>query len=199
MSDLAVEIHKISPVDALNQLLTRRKDTGNCAYDISKHLGKTNKYSKVGWLLPVSLDKVVKEIGWTQGFKGSPDGTSGKEPSCQRRRHKRLRFHPCVGKIPWRRAWQPTPVLLPGKSHGQRRLAGYSPVQFGSVAQSCLTLWDPMDCQMPGFLNCSSPTPRACSNSCPPQFKSISFSALNFLYSPTLTSIHDYWRNHSFD
>ena len=48
MSDLAVEIHKISPVDALNQLLTRRKDTGNCAYDISKHLGKTNKYSKVG-------------------------------------------------------------------------------------------------------------------------------------------------------
>ena len=30
-----------------------------------------------------------------------------------------------VGKIPWRRKWQPTPVLLPGKSHGQRRLAGY--------------------------------------------------------------------------
>ena len=32
-----------------------------------------------------------------------------------------------VRKIPWRRAWQPTPVLLPGESHGQRRLAGYSP------------------------------------------------------------------------
>jgi len=32
-----------------------------------------------------------------------------------------------VGKIPWCRAWQPTPVLLPGKSHGQRSLAGYSP------------------------------------------------------------------------
>ena len=31
------------------------------------------------------------------------------------------------GKIPWRRAWQPTPVFLPGKSHGQRSLAGYSP------------------------------------------------------------------------
>ena len=30
-------------------------------------------------------------------------------------------------KIPWRRKWQPTPVLLPGKSHGQRSLAGYSP------------------------------------------------------------------------
>ena len=31
-----------------------------------------------------------------------------------------------VGKIPWRRAWQPTPVFLPGESHGQRSLAGYS-------------------------------------------------------------------------
>ena len=32
-----------------------------------------------------------------------------------------------VGKIPWRRKWQPTPVFLPGKTHGQRSLAGYSP------------------------------------------------------------------------
>ena len=37
------------------------------------------------------------------------------------------RFDPWVGKIPWRRKWQPTPVLLPGKSHGQRSLVGYSP------------------------------------------------------------------------
>ena len=36
-------------------------------------------------------------------------------------------FDPWVGKIPWRREWQPTPVLLPGKSHGQRSLVGYSP------------------------------------------------------------------------
>ena len=36
-------------------------------------------------------------------------------------------FDPWVGKIPWRRAWQPTPVSLPGESHGQRSLAGYSP------------------------------------------------------------------------
>ena len=32
-----------------------------------------------------------------------------------------------MGKIPWRKKWQPTPVFLPGKSHGQRSLAGYSP------------------------------------------------------------------------
>ena len=35
-------------------------------------------------------------------------------------------FNPWVGKIPWRRKWQSTPVLLPGKSHGQRSLVGYS-------------------------------------------------------------------------
>ena len=36
-------------------------------------------------------------------------------------------FDPWVRKIPWRRKWQPTPVFLPGKSHGQRSLAGYGP------------------------------------------------------------------------
>ena len=36
-------------------------------------------------------------------------------------------FDPWVGKIPWRRKWQPTPVLLPGESHGGRSLIGYSP------------------------------------------------------------------------
>ena len=39
----------------------------------------------------------------------------------------RPEFDPWVGKIPWRRKWQPTPVLLPGKSHGQRSLVGYIP------------------------------------------------------------------------
>ena len=50
-----------------------------------------------------------------------------REPSCQCRRLKRRGFDPCVGKIPWRRAWQPTPVFLPREFHGQRSLAGYSP------------------------------------------------------------------------
>ena len=49
---------------------------------------------------------------------------SGKESACQCKRH---RFNPWVGKIPWRRKWQATPVFLPGKSHRQRSLAGYSP------------------------------------------------------------------------
>ena len=58
---------------------------------------------------------------------GFPGGASGKEPACQCRRYKRNRFGPWVGKIPWRRAWQPPPVFLPGESHGQRSLVGYSP------------------------------------------------------------------------
>ena len=39
---------------------------------------------------------------------------------------RRLGFNPWVGKVPWRRAWQPTPVCLPGESHGQRSLVGYT-------------------------------------------------------------------------
>ena len=38
-----------------------------------------------------------------------------------------LVFDPWSGKMPWRRKWPPTPVFLPGKSHGQRSLVGYSP------------------------------------------------------------------------
>ena len=56
-----------------------------------------------------------------------PGGASGKESTCQCRRHKRCGFNPWVGKIPWSRKWQPTPVFLPGEFHGQGRLAGYSP------------------------------------------------------------------------
>ena len=45
----------------------------------------------------------------------------------QYRNHRRYGFGPEVGKIPWRRAWQPTPASLPGESHRQRNLAAYSP------------------------------------------------------------------------
>ena len=57
-------------------------------------------------------------------IRGLPRWCSGKESACPCRRH---RFDPWVEKIPWRRKQQPTPVFLPGKSHGQRSLAGYSP------------------------------------------------------------------------
>ena len=52
---------------------------------------------------------------------------SGKELTCQSRRHRKLGLDPWVGKISWIRIWQPTPVFLPGKFHEQRSLVGYSP------------------------------------------------------------------------
>ena len=60
-------------------------------------------------------------------YSGFPGGTSGKEAACQCRRHKSCRFDPWVGKLSWRRKWQPTSVSLPGESHGQRSLVGYGP------------------------------------------------------------------------
>ena len=53
---------------------------------------------------------------------------------------KKRRFDPWVGKIPWRRKWQSTLVFLPGKSHGQRSLAGYSPWGRNETQTERLTL-----------------------------------------------------------
>ena len=59
-----------------------------------------------------------KPRGFLRGF---PGGSVIKNPPAN------TGFNPWVGKIPWRRKWQPTLVFLHGKSHGQRSLVGYSP------------------------------------------------------------------------
>ena len=51
-------------------------------------------------------------------------GLSGKESALECKGH---RFDPWVGKVLWRKKWPPAPLFLPGESHGQRSLAGYSP------------------------------------------------------------------------
>ena len=142
-----------------------------------------------------SIGPSVQEISTSS--RGFPGGTS-KESTCQCRRHKGCRFNPWIKKIPWRRAWQPTPVFLPGESHRQRSLGSVDSqswtwlkwisnhpahntdhfktsthfkcfnlkaVQFSSVTQSCQTL-RPHGLQHTR-LPCPSPTPKACSNSCP--------------------------------
>ena len=68
----------------------------------------------------------------TTSIFGIPRGLSGKESTCQCRKH---RFDPWVEKIPWSRAWHPIPVFLPGESRGQRKLAGYSPQGHKSQTQ----------------------------------------------------------------
>ena len=70
------------------------------------------------------LHSLTVGLALTHLFLGLPRWQSGKEFICQFRR---CRFDPWVRKISWNRKWQPTPAFLPGKSHGQRSLAGYSP------------------------------------------------------------------------
>ena len=83
---------------------------------------------------------------------------SSKESSCQCRRHRRYESDPWVRKIPWRRKWQPTPVFLPGESHG----VGYSPwghqqsdmTEDSTTDTPCAHIWDtqvPGDCQSPSL------------------------------------------------
>ena len=128
---------------------------------------------------------------------GIPGGASGKEPACQCRRLKRQWFNPWVGKIPWRRAWQPTPVFLPRESHGQRRLAGrlqsmglhrvrhnWSDLaQHGTREEASLvicplsasdSLW-----QLMYLLRCSS-SPWKCPVPVPWSLKNLYFSSPNF-------------------
>ena len=64
---------------------------------------------------------------WVLCAWGLPRWLSGEEAAYQCGSHRRCRFDPWVGKIPWRRKWQPTPVFLPGKSHGQRSLVSSCP------------------------------------------------------------------------
>ena len=68
--------------------------------------------------VPVLLDCGDLALPYCEG------GSGGKESTCNTGGPV---FHPWVGKFPWRREWQTTPVFLPGKSHGRRSLVGYSP------------------------------------------------------------------------
>ena len=66
----------------------------------------------------------VHDLGVVKFSLGLPPWLRGKKSACNAEDPGLI---PWVRKIPWRRAWQPTPVFLPGESHGQRSLVGYSP------------------------------------------------------------------------
>ena len=84
----------------------------------NKVVGMQNRQSRKNsfiWGVPKG------ERAFPRSFSGGPDG---KEYTCNAGDPGSI---PGFGNIPWRREWQPTPEFLPGESHGQRRLAGYSP------------------------------------------------------------------------
>ena len=68
--------------------------------------------------------KSLRIIGLKSGILGSPGGSDSKDSTCNA---EDLGSIPGLGRFPWRRAWQPTPVFLPKNPYGQRSLAGYSP------------------------------------------------------------------------
>ena len=65
---------------------------------------------------------------------GLPRWLNDRESTCQ---HRSLRFNPWVGKISWSRKWQPTPVFLPRKSHGQRTAAVHRVTELGRIEHVC--------------------------------------------------------------
>ena len=82
----------------------------------------------------LSFSRILFE--WSYIVSGLPWWLSGKESACQ---CGRCEFNRWVGKMPWRRKRQPTPVFLPGKSHRQRSLAGYSQWSCKRVAHDLVT------------------------------------------------------------
>ena len=78
----------------------------------------------------LELEKQVRSLAYCFKIDWPTTGDTrclgGKESACQCRRRRRHRFDPWIRKIFCRRKWQPTLVSLPGKSHGQRSLEGYT-------------------------------------------------------------------------
>ena len=77
-----------------------------------------------------SINRLIKKMWWLRRW------LSGKEPPANAEDMGSISG---VGKIPWSRKWQPIPVVLPGKSHGQRRLAGCSPWGTKGIEQDLET------------------------------------------------------------
>ena len=94
-----------------------------------------NNLSAITTLMAVAIShSTLKSMNCTTCYflmrhreKGLPRRLSGKESTYHCRRHRSCEFYPWVRKIPWKRKWQPSPVFLPGESHGQRSLVSCSP------------------------------------------------------------------------
>ena len=117
----------------INMVFFRAQVT--CALCIVR--GSTLRIWSMTQQLPGACRSMPGKRGWKNCFKacvgrwhlafGFPRWRSGEESSCQCRGSKRCKFDPWVGKIPWSRKWQPTPLFLHGEFHGQRSLVDYSP------------------------------------------------------------------------
>ena len=87
------------------------------------------------WVLCFTIYIQVFDPPWVN-FWASQVALVVKNMPANARDVKRHRFDPWMGKIPWRRAWEPTPVFLPRESHGQSSLAGYSRDDWSDLAHT---------------------------------------------------------------
>ena len=114
---------------------TNSPDPVDIVSEFFKCFGKKNSCETLAWCFQqyqshcvgpwVACEIQTLKMRYT--FSELPRWRQWKRILLQCRRQRRHQFDPWIGKIPWRRTWQPTPVFLPGKSQGQRILAGYSP------------------------------------------------------------------------
>ena len=102
----------------------------------SPFLGGDGGVGEVSWLLPLETHRLVSEPWLNHGLLRWCG--SKKNPSAKAGDARNSGSNPGSRRLPWRRKWQPTLVFLPGKSHGQRSLAGYSP--WGRLIAQMLNL-----------------------------------------------------------
>ena len=86
-------------------------------------------------MVKVKSNTVKGNSAWAPGMLGFPGGASGKEPACQFRRYKLHGSYPYVGRIPWRKAWQPTSVFLPVESQWKEEPDGLHSIGSHRVGQ----------------------------------------------------------------
>ena len=107
-------------------------------WSFSFNINPSNEYSglisfRMGWL-DLFSEHLASAMGFPGGSEVKASAWNAGDPG----------FNPWVGKIPWRRKWQPTPIFLPGESHGWRSLVGYSSrghKELDTTEQLHFSLW----------------------------------------------------------
>ena len=108
-NDLSQYGHQVS-------LVLKEKCTFKIYFQVDYHWSHSSHLAHTYLVCSVSRGACVT-TSHTPGNVGFPGGASCTGPAGHCTRHRRCECHPWVGKIPWRRAWQPTPVFLPGEFH----------------------------------------------------------------------------------